>query len=308
MGTPDSGMPTVLVTAILLAVFTICALIFSIAWRGAEQLIFPAHRNATTSPADYELGFETVSFSTQGGLILRGWYIPASNPRGTVVICHGYSGDCSPDLKYVPLFRQNRYNTLLFDFRGHGASDGNYTSLVYFERFDLLAALDFLRSRGIDRVGLFGLSMGGAIALATAPHSPMVVGVISDCTFAELWHVTEHAANKRGIRTPFASIIGWLVVLIASMRLRANLFSADPIHWVGRIAPRPVLLMHAANDDDAPVGEAHRLYRAAREPKELWVVPNAIHREIESVAPDEYRKRVVDFFDRAFNSQQPGFS
>ena len=281
-------------SAILLAVF-----IF--AWRGATELIHPPHRRAETSPADYQLESETVSFRARDGLTLRGWFIPAPNPHGTIVVCHGYTGECSPDLEYAPMFHQHGYSTLYFDFRGHGMSDGNYTSLVYFERRDLLAALDFLRARGIERVGLYGLSMGGAIALSTAPLSPMVVGVVSDCAFAKLWHVVRHSVSKRGIPGIFASLVGWLVILIASLRLRAYLFSADPIRAISKIAPRPILLMHAENDDDAPVEEGRRLYAAAREPKDLWVVPNAAHREIEAVARDEYRRRVMEFFDKIFS-------
>jgi len=289
---------------ILALVFSAALLaVFIFTWRGATELIYPPHRRAATSPADYQLASENVSFRARDGLTLRGWFIAAPDPHGTIVVCHGYTGECSPDLQYAPLFHQRGYNTLYFDFRGHGMSDGNYTSLVYFERNDLLAALDWLRTRGIERVGLYGLSMGGAIALATASLSPMVVGVVSDCAFAELWHVVRHGASKRGIPGIFASLVGWLVVLMASLRLRANLFSADPIRAVSRIAPRPVLLMHAENDDDAPVSEGRRLYVAAREPKELWVVPNATHREIEAVARDEYRRRVIEFFDGAFSSQ-----
>lgn len=271
-----------------------------IAWRGATELIHVPHRRAETSPADYHLASENISFRARDGVTLRGWFIPARAPRGTIVVCHGYTGECSPDLQYAPLLHEQGYNTLYFDFRGHGTSDGKYTSLVYFERFDLLAALDFLRARGITRVGLYGLSMGGAIALATAPLSPLVVGVVSDSAFAELWHVTRHAVTKRRFPGIAAALIGWLAIAIAGLRLRANLFSADPLRAVQRIAPTPVLLMHAAEDDDVPVAEARRLFAAAREPKELWVVPHAAHREIEAVARDEYRQRVIDFFDRVF--------
>jgi fermentation-respiration switch protein FrsA (DUF1100 family) len=53
-------------------------------------------------------------------------------------------------------------------------------------------------------------------------------------------------------------------------------------------------------DADAPVAEAQQLYRAARAPKELWIVPGATHRKIEEVAREEYRQRIVEFFARAF--------
>lgn len=275
-------------------------ILLAMAWRGATLLIHPPHRRATSTPADYHLPFENISFVTRDGLTLRGWFIPAEQPRGTIVVCHGYAGECSPDLQYAPLFHRHHFNTLFFDFRGHGMSHGNYTSLVYFERTDLLAALDYLKTRGIARVALLGFSMGGAIALATAPLSPMVVGVVSDSGFSELWRVVAQNVRQRGVPSPMAWIIGRLVVAIACLRLRANLFAADPIRHIHRIAPHPILLMHAANDAEVPVFQAYQLFNAAREPKTLWIVPNALHRRIEEVAPAEYPQRLVEFFNRVF--------
>ncbi|MDE3089198.1 MAG: alpha/beta fold hydrolase [Chloroflexota bacterium] len=291
----------VFLISLVIAALGLAALaIVGVAWYAAGKLIHPPHRRAEATPAKYGLASETVSFESSDGATLRGWFIAAPNPRGTLILCHGYAGDCSPDLIYAPLFYQANYNTLLFDFRGHGASDGNSVSLVYFERRDLLAALDFLSARGIYRVGLLGFSMGGAIAIATAPLSAMVAGVFTDCTFAELGAIMQTAFAARRFPLWLAPLLGWLTVVIASLRLRANLFSADPIRWVDQIAPRPILIMHAERDEDAPVSQARRLFNAAREPKALWIVPGARHRRIEDIARDEYRRRVLDFFDNVF--------
>ena len=202
-----------------------------------------------------------------------------------IIICHGYSGDCSPDLVYAPLLHKAGYHLLFFDFRGHGASDGDYTSLVYFERDDVLAALDLLCARGITRVGLLGFSMGGAVAIGHGAAQP--AGRRRDQRLHFRGIVAHHAPSRAAARCAGAVRVGrglahraWL----ASIRLRANLFSADPVRWIGKIAPCPVLIMHGAADADAPVAEAHQLFRAAREPKELWLVPGAAHRKIEEVA------------------------
>jgi dipeptidyl aminopeptidase/acylaminoacyl peptidase len=291
---------SVVLSALLIGLALGGLVVCAMAWSAAGVLIYPPKRPAEATPRDYGIEFEPVSFDSRDGLTLRGWFIPASHPKGAIVLCHGYAGDCSPDLIYAPFFHAAGYHTLLFDFRGHGASEGEFTSLVYWERGDLLAALDFLRARGIARVGLMGFSMGGAIAISTAPQSPMVVGVISDCAFAELRSIVENAAVARGFPKWLAPLLGWLSVVFASVRLRANLFSADPLRWIAQIAPRPILLMHAGEDRDVPVTQARKLFAAAREPKELWIVPHAAHRQIEQVAREEYRRRVIDFFDRAF--------
>lgn len=288
--------------AIILSSLVFLALILlERTWRAAGELIFPVRRSPAATPADYGLNAEAITVKARDGLDLKGWWIPGAAPaRGTIVFSHGYAGDCSPDLIYAPMFHQAGFNVCLFDYRAHGASQGTWTSLVYFERRDLLAVLDFLRMRGVTQVGLIGFSMGGAIALATASLSPMVVGTVSDCTFAELKTIVRNAAIVRQVPPLLASVIGWLVVLLASVRLRANLFSADPIHWVGKIAPCPVLIMHGTADEAIPVTEAQRLFDAAREPKQLWIVPGAKHRQIEEVAKEEYRRRVLEFFETVF--------
>ncbi len=295
------------ILAVLAAALLFAALALGwLAWKSSGQLIYPPRRAPISAPADYGLKAENISFRSKDGPELRGWWIPTALPaKGTIVQSHGYTGDCSPDLAYAPLLNSAGYNVCLFDYRGHGSSDGNYTSLVYFERRDLLAALEFLRSRGVTRVGLIGFSMGGAIALATAPLSPMVVGVISDCTFGELKAILQNAAVRRGVPGLLSHPLGWIVMLFACVRLRTNLFASDPIRWVAKISPRPVLVMHGEDDEDIPVEQAFRLFRAAQEPKELWIVPGAKHRRIEEVAGQDYRRRVIEFFDQAFAAAPP---
>jgi pimeloyl-ACP methyl ester carboxylesterase len=141
------------------------------------------------------------------------------------------------------------------------------------------------------------------LGLATAPLSPLVVGVISDCTFAELWHITRKppggADGRSHSRWSQVGSLCWRqasdYAQICSRRTQCA--------GIEKIAPRPVLIMHGAADADVPVAEAHQLFHAAREPKELWLVPNATHRQIEGVAREEYRRRIVVLFERAFEMQ-----
>jgi fermentation-respiration switch protein FrsA (DUF1100 family) len=256
-------------------------------------------RNLTGGiPSDYGLPYERISFPSYDGTILRGWFVPAVRPRGTVVFCHGRAGSKAPDLIYVPQFRQHGFNVLLFDFRAHGESDGTQSSLVYYERQDLLAAIAYLRKRGIEQVGLMGFSMGAAVAIATAPLSEAVRAVIADSAFAEVRTIAVTYLQQRGIPRPLASGLATLIIWAAGLRLGCHLPDADPLRWVGRIAPRPLLLIHGGQDEGIPVSDAQRLYEAASEPKELWIAPEAEHRCADKVRPEEYMSRVLGFFDR----------
>lgn len=263
---------------------------------GVTRLIYPGRSLVGGTPSDYGLPYERVSFASYDGTILRGWLVPAIHPRATVIFCHGRAGSKAPDLIYVPQFRQHGFNVLLFDFRAHGESDGDKSSVVYYERRDLLAAIAYLQNRGIKEVGLMGFSMGAAVAIATAPLSEAVRAVIADSGFAELHTILVTYLQQSGILRPLASSLTTLIIGAASLRLRCDLTDADPIRWVGRIAPRPLLLIHGEQDQGIPVSDAYRLYKAAGDPKELWVAPMAEHRCADKVCPEEYMTKVLSFF------------
>ncbi|MCL6432364.1 MAG: alpha/beta fold hydrolase [Anaerolineae bacterium] len=283
---------------ILIFLALILALAVAIYRFGARELIAPRFDRTATTPADLCLPYEDVWFTTSDGLRLHGWYVPAERPRGTVIFLHGHGGTPAPDLIYVPGFRERGFSVLLFDFRAHGQSEGRFTSIGYFERRDLAAAVRFLEERGVRRVGLLGFSMGAVVAMATAGDLPNVAAVVADCGFAELQSVVAFGARARGVPAFLSGIVGWLVVLLASLRLGAPLWTADPIRHVGRISPRPLLLIQAGRDAYVPVRDGLRLYAAAGEPKELWSVPEAEHRAVDKVHKEEYMERVLGFFER----------
>lgn len=272
--------------------------VLGIGLHGADELIRRRTPDVRTDPADYGLAYENVEFPARDGIRLRGWFIPASSPKGTVIFCHGHAGSMDPDIKYAPWFHQAGYNVLMFDFRGHGRSDGQRVSMGVLERLDLLGAVDYLRERGIERVGVLGFSMGGVVAMSTAPHSEAIVAVVSDGGFSRLERAVAAGARQRGLPAFLTPLFGRLVVWLAGLRLGVRLSEADPLRWVDKIAPRALFIIHGGRDPYVSVEEARELYQRAGEPKELWIVPEAPHRQVDAHRPEEYRQRVLGFFDR----------
>jgi fermentation-respiration switch protein FrsA (DUF1100 family) len=77
-----------------------------------------------------------------------------------------------------------------------------------------------------------------------------------------------------------------------------------PEALIGDISPRPVLVIHGEQDNAATtVADAHRLFAAAGEPKELWIVSGAGHCSANALFPEAYETRVLGFFDRALRQQ-----
>jgi len=273
-------------------------LVGGLALYGARALTRRHPPDALASPADYDLAYEDVTFASRDGVTLRGWFIPAASPRGTVVFTHGQSGSMDPDLEYVPAFRASGYNVLMFDFRAHGRSDGKLASMGLLEQLDLLGAVDFLQQRGIERLGVLGFSMGGRVAIGAAPQTEAIVAVVSDGGPVTLFEAVVAGFTERGIPRLLAAPAVRLAIWLAGRRVGRRLSEADALHWAPRLAPRALLLVHGERDPYVSTAAVQALFAAAGEPKELWIVPQAGHRQVDDQRPEEYRARVIGFFDR----------
>jgi dipeptidyl aminopeptidase/acylaminoacyl peptidase len=272
-----------------------------VAARGSRELVRPDVRafepawdGAPTTPEDIGLAYEDVRFTTDDGVTLAGWLIPAGrDTRSAVVVMHGFSGHRLPELAAFVPWLQERYHVLQFDFRGHGDSGPAAVTLGSHERRDVAAAVRFLESRGLGPIGLFGISMGAATAIVSAPDLP-VAAVVADAPYAELHHPVGNRMGELGY--PWSTLGARLIVTAVSLRTRTRL--ADPIRKVARIAPRGLLVIVPQEDRLIDARQGERLFEAAREPKELYVVPGAGHAEAYAVAPEAYRSRVLNFLER----------
>ena len=269
--------------------------------RGSRLLVRPDVRpflpeweGGPSSPSDLGLPHEDVRFTTDDGVTLSGWLVPAGREtRTAVIVLHGFGGHRLPELAaFVPWLRE-RHHVLQFDFRGHGESDPGHTTLGSHERHDVAAAVRFLELRGLGPIALFGVSMGAATAINSAPDLP-VAAVVADAPFAELRHPVANRLRQSGY--PFAELGARAIVLGGSLRTRTRL--PDPIRAVGRIAPRALLIVAPQGDELISWRQGEKLHAAAGEPKELFVVPDAGHAEAYAVAPEAYRSRILDFLER----------
>jgi pimeloyl-ACP methyl ester carboxylesterase len=312
-------MPPFLLVLVL-AVALVLAALAGVAWRWSTELIKSPRPDEPRSPADCGLPFTEVLFSSRDGLTLHGWFIPApgvttfsvedqdwaSGSKGTIVLCHGRFGSKDPDLKYVPWLREAGYDCFLFDFRGHGRSEGKYTSFGYHERKDLLGAIDLLRSKGIMTVGVLGFSLGAVVGISTSAQCPAIRAVVADGAFLSVRRALARGAAERGLPRWLVRALGPTILWLAGRRVGGDLEESDPLRWVDKIAPRALFLIHGEEDPYASVDDVRRLYDAAGEPKELWIAPGAGHRRVDRVYPEEYEERVLNFFGGYLGSEAQG--
>jgi alpha-beta hydrolase superfamily lysophospholipase len=264
---------------------------------GSRRLLHPDRRalepqaGLPATPADLGLAYEDVRFTTDDGVTLSGWFIPADRPtRSAVVIMHGFTGHRLGELAAFVPWLQPEYNLLQFDFRGHGASGEAPITLGSRERLDVAAAVRFLHGRGLGPVALMGQSMGASVAILAAPDLP-VAALVADAPFAELRNPVANRMRAEGY--PLAGLGSRIIVAAASVRARARLLS--PIARVAKVAPRGLLIIAPTDDRLIDVSQSLQLYEAAGEPKELFVVHGAEHATARWVAGREYERRVLSF-------------
>jgi hypothetical protein len=236
-------------------------------------------------------GHEDVTLRTADGLDLSGWYIPSRN--GAAVIVYPGRGKSQ---KHARFLSRRGYGVLVFDRRGEGASDGDPHGFGWTFDEDIRAGVAFLKRRADvepGRIGGLGLSVGGEMMLQTAAGTKGLAAVVSDGAGARV--ASEEMSDVSG----FDKLLGTPTYLVKTASLAVLSNHAPPsdlTRYLPRIAPRPVLLIHAAKGEvDKKTPE---YLAAARGPVEDWEVPKGGHTAGINTMPREYARRVLAFFDR----------
>ncbi|UCE64358.1 MAG: prolyl oligopeptidase family serine peptidase [Nitrospirota bacterium] len=272
--------------------------------------IHPPRFKTDDNPRHYGLNYERVSFPTEDGLTLRGWFIPAESasrqapaqekePReacATILFGHGYPFDKANILRHA-LFLHSRFNLLLFDFRYFGESDGAYTTAGLLETRDVKAAVEYVKGReDVDptRIGAMGFSLS-ASSFILARHTD-VKAIVADSPYASLEKVVQRQFFFFPGPTKWPLVA--LTKVYARLLLGLKLSDAVPADAVGE-QKTPLLLIHGDADSQIPVEHSREIHAKANPAStELWIVPGADHGFAHALAGYDYEIRVREFFER----------
>ena len=254
------------------------------------------------TPSDNKLDYHDVSFASRSleNIQLKGWLIPASKPVGVVILCHGHGGSRKGMLRKAIMLNRYHFTTLLFDFRATGSSEGRFRSFGIGETYDVLGAVDFLKENPLTRslpiVGI-GQSLGGAALIRAAARELEIKAVVAEAVFARLETVLKR--RVKFMVGPFVKPVMRSCYRLGEKKFGRDIYKLDPETDIAAISPRPVMLIQDNLDFVCPRSEVNRLFEAALEPKERWVVPRARHTRAFAVAPREYERRVTNFLSRS---------
>ncbi len=245
-----------------------------------------------------KLDAREVWFRSLDGTRLHGLWLPGRRDYPTVVLCHGYFKSLAEPLDVGVALKEAGYNAFLFDFRACGRSGGRFTTIGYKEAWDVEAAVRFVGERfGHGPVGVLGISMGAAAAIIAAAQAGEIAALVADSAFGHLEGVMGKKIPEL-VPARWAVPFGWVVVRIGEALAGARLRGVRPLDYVGRISPRPLLLICGEEDSYIPHEQFRELFEAAGEPKEMWIAPGSNHAVARWDHQEEYMRRVLKFFDR----------
>lgn len=238
---------------------------------------------------------------------VRGEFVhnPANDSRAVkrvAVVCHGHTWNRINSVKYGKIFYDAGYDLVLYDHAYFGLSDGNFTTLGFYERHDLNTVLNLVRARyGNDAfVVLHGESMGAAMVLGELGLRDDIGAVVADCPFSDTM------AYYREICLEFTHFPGFPVVDFANM-MSKRMYGYDftkykPIDYVAA-SGTPVCFIHGKADRFIYPHHSEDMYKVCRNPlSELHLVDGAAHARSYLTDPIAYKQIVTQFLSKVEQS------
>lgn len=238
--------------------------------------------NKGLTPASFSLPFEDVKFNGPDGTPLEGWWVPAENPRGTVVLAHGLNRSRIEMVRKVPFLHAQGWNALLFDMRNHGASGGTARTFGWLEKDDLHAATKWVRAKNAGPVVLWGVSAGAAASTLAAAEDDGIAGLVCDSSYRSLRDtVRHHIGLAREWRAWMRIVPAWPVTSEVLFWIgRAGRFDPERVDVqaaAARLQGRPALFVCNSGDRRMPQQIALDLSKAAGDRAQVLVVPGNSH-------------------------------
>lgn len=276
-----------------------------------RRFTFRDRENAGLTPASFKLAHQDVAFQAGDGVALKGWWVPAPDAKGTVVLVHGLNRSRIEMVRKVPFLHAAGWNALLFDLRHHGESGGEVSSFGWFERADVKAAADFVRTRAAGPLVHWGVSLGGATALLAAAEDDDVDGLVCDSTFRSLRDtVRHHVRLARASRWWLRAVPPWPltdeVIFWIGRRGGFDPAAVDVKAHAPRLRGRPSLFVCNSGDVRMPPEIAHELKAEAGPESKVLVVPGRTHGGAWREGGAAYQEAVRDLLVRAEKRHRNG--
>ncbi len=262
----------------------------------AHALTHPGCVETGITPADVGIeDAQEIAYLSHDGLTLRAWYLPPQN-GAVIILLPGLGGARDGMLREGAILARHGYGLLMTELRSCVHPEGQ-TTLGYREAADLTEAVTWVRGQpGVAHVGVLGYSLGGVTAILGAAQDERIEAVVAEGGFYDL---ASDITNEGG-DNPLWNALTYRAILFFFWR-ETEIVARDvsPISVISRISPRPLLLIYG--ELEAEEARPQEQLAQAGDPKDLWIVPGCGHGGYLHAAPEEWERRVISFYDKAFH-------
>ncbi len=257
-------------------------------------------RTSVLHPSDIGLPSEDLTLRSPEGIELRCWLIKAPpTPRGTVLYLHGVSESRIAGLPMARRLYDRGFNVIIYDSRRHGESGGTFCTYGFYEKHDASTVINTILARPdvhAGAIGVFGNSMGAAVAIQLAALDHRIRAVVAESGFATLRTVFDDY-QKRMIKLPWHYLRN-IVIKRSEVLAHFKASAVSPLEAVKDVHV-PLFILHGTADDRIKYTYSQMVFERANEPKQLWLIDGASHHNMAVIGGEEYFRRIVGFFERS---------
>lgn len=252
------------------------------------------HQRVPLPPSLQVYPVESVTLHTPDQLKIAGWYVTPNTPgvKGSVILLACLRGNRLNLVARARFYLERGFSTLLIDLRSTGESEGQMTSFGWYEKQELLAALQYLRrEKQIEVIALHGISAGAATICFAAPQLDPIAFIVLESGYDSMEHAFQHRVERRGgVLAPCFAPVKWF----AQLKFRGDFAKMNPVEFVHHFKC-PVLVLAGTADDRVPTRDTYALFQRIQSQKQIWLFQGLGHVDFYAQQPVEFETQLINF-------------
>ncbi len=267
----------------------------------------------TYKPEEYGLTAEKIRLETEDGLNVVAYDVYVDKPKAVVIFLSGiHNPSVTAYFGHAKMLQDNGYASALLEVRAHGESDGNVIALGYKEYLDVKALVEHIKKSDKYKdvpIVVFGVSMGGAVAINSIGEIPEIDGLISLSAYSAWEDVFGDNMVNMGAPSFFATLQKPFVKLYSAVKFGFGSYNISPKNEIKKLGDRPALIMHSKDDSQVPYANFERIAEKMPQHVETWSREGDLHFIIHKdhfMAPEgdiEYSQKILGFLDKHFGNR-----
>lgn len=302
------------VKKILLIIFAILLILTIAIFSAIPPLIMNGmvnmHVNFSETYTAKQFGIisNNLKLSASDGLKIAAYEVSTPSPKAVVIFLSGIQNpSVTAFFGHSALLEKNGYASILCEMRAHGESDGKVICVGYKEYLDVKAVVDYIKSNDKYRnipIVVYGLSMGGAVAINSIGEIPEIDGLISMSAFSSWEDVFIDNMANMGMPKIICFIEKPFVKLYTGFKYGFNNTNISPKNEIAKLGDRPALIYHSKGDSQIPYSSFERIIKNTTGKVKTWVKEGDHHfptEDFEKPQEDkEYSQLIIGFLDSHF--------